>query len=124
MRDLFKDILEMEGVRGVLLISFEGAPIFREMPGLAADKVENAGWWLSIIDALDGAREADLVFSRARLYIRKSESGYLFIALESFCSAPMVRLNCDILLPSLTETKQQGSISRFFTKKRSLFSKK
>ncbi len=124
MKNLFNDILEMEGVRGVMLISFEGAPIFMEMPGVAADKANDAAWWLAIIASLDGAREADLVFSKARLYIRKSDSGYIIIALESFTSVAMVRLNCDILLPSLKQTREQGGISRFFKKKRGLFSKK
>ncbi len=124
MKNLFNDILEMEGVRGVVLVSFEGAPIVMEMPGIAEDKVNDKAWWLSIIDSLDGAREADLVFSMARLYIRKSDAGYIFIALESFTSVAMVRLNCDILLPTLKQTRDQGGISRFFKKKRTLFSRK
>ena len=68
MKELFKDILGMEGVTGVLLLSPEGELTFKEMSAQLNQKIENQDW-RQFIEALDGIRETDLVFENARIYI-------------------------------------------------------
>jgi hypothetical protein len=113
MRELFNDILNMEGVRGVMLFSFSGDLIYKEFIYTLAEEPENRDWSL-FIESLEGMRETDLVFEKGRLYIRKTEIGYLVILMGPFVPIAMLRLNCDILLPSLRPAKPPKGMRRFF----------
>lgn len=115
MKELFEDILKMDGIKGVLLVSFNGDIIFKEFSSDTEDPVNRD--WAEMMHLLDGIRESDMVFNGGRLYIRKTELGYLIIVMAVFSSAAMVRLNCDIILPSLTPTKKAKSLKGFFKKK-------
>ncbi len=115
MKELFADILNMEGIRGVLLLSFQGDIVYREsraggLPDLS--KVD----WKNILSTLDQTRETDLVFDLGRVYIRKTDLGYLLIPMNNRASVAMLRLNCDILLPSLKPAKGPRSLKRLFKK--------
>lgn len=113
MRELFKDIFGIEGVKGVMLFSFSGDLVFKEFLYAIAEEPENRDWSL-FIESLEGMRETDLVFEKGRLYIRKTEIGYLVILMEPHVSISMLRLNCDILLPSLRPAKSPKGMKRFF----------
>ena len=115
MKELFKDILNMEGVRGVLLLSTQGDIIFKEMSAQTPQKTESQDW-RQFIESLNGIRETDLVFENARIYIRKTGLGYLLILMDFFASAAMVRLNTDILLPALKPVKGSKGFKRLFKK--------
>ena len=116
MKDIFKDIVDMDGVDGVILLSYEGTVLFESYSAtinLTSDRRD----WMGLVSALDGIREADMVFEGARIYARRSEIGYLLVFMSSFVSVAMLRLNCDILLPSLKPTQGSKGIKRFFKKK-------
>ena len=113
MRELFKDILNMDGVKGVMLFSFSGDLIFKEFIYAIAEEPENRDWSL-FIESLEGMRETDLVFEKGRLYIRKTEIGYLVFLMGPYVPIAMLRLNCDILLPSLRPAKSPKGLRRFF----------
>jgi hypothetical protein len=72
--------------------------------------------WKNILSTLDGTRETDLVFDRGRVYIRKTALGYLMIPTSHQDSVAMLRLNCDIVLPSLKPAKSPRSLKRLFKK--------
>ena len=115
MRDLFKDILSTDGVKGLLLLSFNGGLIFKEF--LSDDIKEPANMnWKSFVSSLDGVRETDLVFDNGRIYIRRSEVGYLLIPMEINTSVALIRLNCDIVLPLLKPAKSSKRLKRLFKK--------
>ena len=116
MRELFNDILSIEGVKGLILFSFEGDVIFQEIdPKMVAD-IDTQDWRM-FIEALAGMRETDLIFEKGRLYIRRTGMGFLVVLIGSFVPISMMRLQCDILLPSL-KPPQKGpkGIRRFFKK--------
>lgn len=115
MREIFKDILSMEGVKGVLLLSFNGDIIFKGFSAPLTQEPENKDW-SHFIDSLNGIRETDLIFEKSRLYVRKTKVGYLLILMGSFVSAAMVRLNCDIALPALKPFKGSKGLKRLFKK--------
>jgi hypothetical protein len=73
--------------------------------------------WSFFIESLEGMRETDLVFEKGRIYIRKTEIGYIVILMALFVPIAMIRLNCDILLPSLKAPKSSKKFGRFFKKK-------
>jgi hypothetical protein len=117
MKDLLEDILKMEDVHGILLVSPEGEVLFEEFntppsKGHGSDKSLP-----QVIRALKDIREADLVFEKTRLYIRKTDAGYFMVPMGQFASAAMVRLNCDMLLPSLKQVKGNKGLRHLLKKK-------
>jgi hypothetical protein len=115
MKELFSDILSMEGIKGVLLLSLQGEIIFKEFPSPLPAEPETR-YWRRLVNSLEGIRETDLVYEKGRLYIRITELGYLLIFMGYFVSSAMLRLNCDILLPALKPVKTTRGLKRFFKK--------
>ena len=113
MKELFNDILSIDGVKGAMLFSFQGNLIFKRLAFTTADDPETINW-SRFIELLDGMRETDLIFEKGRLYIRRTDVGYLVILASLFVPMAILRLNCDILMPSLTPTKSSKKWSRFF----------
>jgi hypothetical protein len=117
MKELVGKILEIEDVRGVLLVSFEGDVIFQEESPMMTTEAEKSGIWPRLFDAMRGIKEADLIFDQMRLYIRRTDPGYLVILMGLFAPAAMVRMNCDMLLPSLKQNGKPKGLRKFFGKK-------
>ena len=115
MRELFKDILNMEGVKGLMLFSLAGEPVFKEFNQAPPVGIESRDWSL-FIESLAGLSETDLLFKKGRLYIRRTDSGYLVVLMGLFVPIAMMRLQCDILLPSLKPVKAAKGIRRLFRK--------
>jgi hypothetical protein len=111
MRDLFDDILNTKGVQGLLLFSFSGDILFKEFISPVDERPENMDWRF-FIESLEGMRETDLLFEKGRIYIRRSEIGYLVVLMALFVPIAMVRLNCDIVLPSLKQEKSGKKLGR------------
>lgn len=118
MKELFKDILDIEDVKGIMIFSFKGELVFKEFLKPISQDPESREWWPLLIDSLQGIREADIVYEKNRLYIRKTEIGYLLILMGLFAPVAMMRLNCDILLPSLEKAGSSKGVSLFFKKKK------
>ena len=115
MRELFRDILSVEGVKGLILFSFAGEIVFKDLNHSALEDLASRDW-RPFIDSLAGMRDTDLIFVKGRLYIRKTDIGYLVVLLGSFVPIAMMRLQCDILLPSLKPAKTTKGFRRFFKK--------
>jgi hypothetical protein len=116
MRELFQDILRTDGVSGVMLFSFKGDLIFKEFRSSVNEEPEGRDWSF-FIESLEGMRETDLVFEKGRIYIRKTEIGYIVILMALFVPIAMIRLNCDIILPSLQPGKTAKKFGKLFKKK-------
>ena len=117
MKDLFKDILDIEDVHGIIFLSFDGEPVFSEFVAHQPEEYAD-GNWPAFVRAFNKVHEAELVFENIRFYIRRAGSGYILIVMERFALTAMVRLNCDILLPSLDPIKKKPKgLGRFFKKK-------
>lgn len=112
MRDLFDDLLNTKGVKGILLFSFSGNILFKEFTSPVDERLENMDWRF-FLDSLEGMRETDLLFEKGRIYIRRSEIGYLVVLMALFVPTAMVRLNCDIVLPALKQEKSGKKLGRF-----------
>ena len=117
MKKIFNDILSIEDVSGIILFSFKGELIFKEFKSPLSREPETRDWWGLFIRSLNGVREADLIFEKSKLYIRKTEIGYLIILMGIFVPTAMVRLNCDMLLPTLKQIKISKKGKSVFKKK-------
>lgn len=113
MREVFKDLLAVDGVKGALFFNPSGERVFEEFhtgggePSPAAD-------WYALAASLGRVREAELVFERGRLYVRRTAEGVLVVVMGLIAPSAVIRLNCDILLPALQEQRAAKGIRRLF----------
>jgi hypothetical protein len=118
MKDLFNEILAMEDIQGVLLLSSEGETIFKEFNVPVRKNSELDESFYEIVKSFNGIREADLLLEKVRVYIRKSNMNYLIVIMGSFAPAAMVRLSCDMILPSLNDAKAGKGLRQLFKRSR------
>ena len=105
----------MEGVKGLMMFSFAGETMLKKFNQAPPEGIESRDWSL-FIESLAGMRETDLLFKKGRLYIRRTDIGYLVVLVGLFMPIAMLRLQCDILLPSLKPAKSPRGIRRLFRK--------
>jgi hypothetical protein len=85
MQELFKDILSVEGVKGLMLFSFAGEPVYKEFNQEPPEGIEGRDWSV-FTESLAGMRETDLIFKKGRLYIRRTDIGYLVVLMGLSCA--------------------------------------
>lgn len=115
MREIFNDILNTDGVTGVMLFAANGDVLFKELSTAVKQAPEQRDWRF-LVDSLEGMRETDLIFEKGRIYIRKTDMGFLVVLMALYVPIAMIRLNCDILLPSLKPSKPGRKFGRLFKK--------
>lgn len=103
----------MDGVKGLILLSFNGDIILQEFSPILSDNIAKRDW-RRLTESLAEIRESDLIFEKSRLYIRRTDVRFLVVLLGSFVPMAMLRLQCDILLPFLKPAKAATGIRRFF----------
>jgi len=113
MKELFKDLLSVDGIKGIVLFSSQGEVLFKTFLSAIPEEPEARDWAL-FFDSINKVRESDLIFQDGRMYIRKTELGFLVILMRSSAPVALVRLNCDVLLPSLKPAKTSKGFGRFF----------
>jgi hypothetical protein len=115
MDKIFEDILNMDGVHGLVLLSEEGKVLFESLDKKRFLPQKSTLSWKMIIDSLDEFNEIDLVYERGRFYIIKTGNGFLLISMSLNVSIAMVKLNCDIVVPELKKAKPGSrGFKRFF----------
>ena len=118
MERLFKDIIGIRGVKGIMLFTPDGDLAFRYFVDPWHFEPEVKEWWGLFIYTLDGIREAELVFEHDLLYIRRMRDGYLFVLASNAAPTAMIRLNTEILLSAEAEGNGQKGLMRFFKDKK------
>ncbi len=113
MREVFAGLLAVDGVKGVLFFSPAGDLLFEEFTINAATRPLVRDW-RALLDAAAGFREAELLFEKGRIYLRDAGEGTLMVATGLIAPSAMIRLNCDILIPSLKQLKSAKGLRRFF----------
>ena len=100
--------MAIEDVRGVMFLSFEGEVLFME-PHL------EVGRSLPLfVEALGTIREADLIFEKSRIYVRRTDTGVLVVLLGLFASGAMLRLHVDMVLPFLKDRGKGKGLRSLF----------
>ena len=113
MEELFKEIVAIKGVQSVIFIDASGKIIYESITNPRREIRQRYKNWKKLLDILGDMREADFVFDNGRVYLRYTGNGYLIVSMQSFASIAMVKLNCDILLPQVTNAKSKG-LKAFF----------
>ena len=114
MDKVFQEILNMDGIHGVVLLSEDGKILFESLDKDYFAPEKSTSSWKMILDSLGDFKELDLVFEYGRFYILKNEMGILIISMSLHVSISMVKLNCDILLPELRKVQSGKGFKRFF----------
>ncbi len=107
MKKLFKDILAIDGVTGILLFSHQGRVIFQELVLPCKENPEQRDW-RSLTTVIKNVSEADFIYENSRIYIKNSAAGHIMVLMELFTPVAMVRLSCDMVVPALKK-KAGGS---------------
>jgi hypothetical protein len=107
MSALFDDLLAVEGVKSVMFFSSAGELLFEGSGAGSIDKAA-ARDWQALLVSLDLTREADLIFEKGRVYVRKADEGMLAVTMGRIAPAAMIRLNCDILVAEFKKNKGSG----------------
>ncbi len=113
MREVFKDLLRIDGVKGVLFFALSGKRVFEEFTIRENDQGSGRDWF-ALVTCLGKAQETELVFEKGRLYVRRTAEGVLVVVMGLIAPSEMVRLTCDILLSAMREQKPVRGIKRFF----------
>ena len=109
-------ILELDYVNGCLLISHDGQIHYSHfLASMPKDPTQFQ--WRDFIKTLDGIKEADILFENTRLYLQRAPIGYLIVLMENFADVAMIRLQCEVLVPTLKPQAAKG-LRRLFSKNR------
>lgn len=110
MKDIFQDVLGIEGVHGIIVVSNDGDLIANKFAEKYKYEESKLGQikWAPFVSELSGIADAELVYDTAKFYLKKSDTGFLIIILGDDAPMSMVRLNCEVLLPSLEKLKPTG----------------
>ncbi len=100
MKTIFKDLLSLEDVQGIIFLSHRGGQLFSEYEGETDTDLKNFDW-ASFSSAFRCVREAELVFGNNRIFYRRAELGQIIIIMGWFATIAMIRLKCSNLLPAI-----------------------
>ena len=114
MQDIFKDIINMDGVYGLVYFSREGGVLFESIDPHWVPLSKGYRDWNKLTPILQKLREADFVYDKGRLYLRATDQGYVLVIMGPVVSIAMVKLNCDIILPQLKAEKTGGKLKGLF----------
>ena len=117
MKDLFKDIFNIDNVQGVMFLPIKGKLVFSEFVSQQPKKIGDINW-PPFIQTLNGIHEAELIFENNRFYLRRAGMGYILVVMGEAGLTEMVRLNCDVLISTFKQTKKKHKGSEFFFKKK------
>jgi len=101
MKTIFKDLLLLEDVQGIIFLSHRGKQLFCQYDGQTAGDLKHFDW-SAFTSAFQCVREAELVFGNNRIFYRRAELGQIIIIMGWFATIAMVRLKCNELLPAIS----------------------
>jgi hypothetical protein len=114
MKSLFRNIMQIEEVHGVLFLKPDGTIAYSEFSETPPGDIRNLDW-PSLLSSLSGHKEVELVFENARFFLRRTETGIIVVMSGHYALSAMIRLNCDILDHSLgIPAEKPKGLRRFF----------
>ena len=118
MKDIFKDVMGIAGVHGLMVVTNEGSVLLSRFDPdyrREEEKLSQINWEPFTIE-MNSIKDAEIVYDSARFYIKKRETDFLIVIIGDNAPISMVRLNCEILLPLLKKiqpaSKRLGKLLR------------
>ena len=106
MKNLFHDILDMDGVHGILLLSESGKVLFESFDIGQFSPQRSTMSLKTILDSLGDFREMSLILENGRCYLRQTENGYLIISMAGMVSTALKEVQnrrIQIIFPPLRD---------------------
>lgn len=98
MQEYFEEVINMSEVLGVMLLGLDGSIQFHKFTGRITADPTKVDWLPQMLQGMQELTEAEFIYQKARLYVRHSKHGFLFVWAESSADMSRVRLNCDVVL--------------------------
>ncbi len=115
MKALFQDILHLDDMKGVVVLGQDGVVLFHEFLRESGTDLKNLTR-LARVPELSKAREMEFLYEHDRLYLRRLSGGFIIVWTGVFAPMAMVRLSCDVLIPSIERTLSSKGWLRFLKK--------
>lgn len=122
MDKLFKEIISIDGIIGIILINNNNSVEYKKFSDFSVkfnnefDKFIISSINFDILkDVFDLSNENLLIYDDLRLYVKKIFNSYLLVAMKLYVPMSLIRLNCQILEPEL-EKKLNVKKFKFFSK--------
>ncbi len=100
LKTIFKDLLNLDDVQGIVFLSHRGKRLLCEYKGETRKDLKEFDW-TAFTNAFKCVREAELAFGNNRIFYRRSELGQVIIIMGWFATIAMIRLKCNELLPAI-----------------------
>ncbi len=110
-----KDIINLEDIKGLILLSDSGQIIAKETIDPRFENIEKEEWLLFLKEMKD-TRELEFIYQDDKIYILKSDKGLILIWMGAFAPISMVRLHCNLIIQSLKDGNKGIKLKRFFQK--------
>jgi len=125
MENLFKDLFNINGVYGIVYLLDNGdvqfqhfVPPMEEMNDKSWNQFTGQGNnWSSLVSPFTGVQEAELIYQVKKFFFRKTDNGFIIVIMDISVSLAIVRLNCNIIAPSLGGVKKAKGFGGLFKKK-------
>jgi len=113
MRDQLERILNEDDIKGVVLLSTDGNVVFHEfLDGVRHNLREVA--LLATTPVLGKAKEVEVLYENDRIYMRMFPAGLVVVWMGAFARVAMIRLSCEVLVPSLGQALSSKGWRRLF----------
>jgi len=102
MKEYFQEILSISEVQWTIFLTPDGKPVFIEP---SSKELADASMWQRLLAEITPINEVDLIYGKKRVYIRNAGSGYIVVIMDRFSNSAMIKLQCDVIIPSLKKMK-------------------
>ncbi|TWI74337.1 hypothetical protein LZ24_00940 [Desulfobotulus alkaliphilus] len=112
---IFSEILSLDNVEGVILLSSGGELISWAFSSDIREKMENKDWGSvfrnteelgKIVQSFEGMQELEFFFTDKKIMVRNASPNFMIIVMGRSASTDMVRLVSDTLMPQLRKAKK------------------
>lgn len=108
--------MQTVGISGVVVITFNGKILHQNhLDDELGDQLTQPVLH-QFIDTLGIIQEADIIFARRRVYVRRISVGFLLVLMLPPAPMAMVRLQIDTIIPQLEDATTAKGLKKFFSR--------
>lgn len=115
MKAQFMDLLTLQGMKGVFLLSKDGKVLFKHAKAQETKALDEFDW-SEIANALGERIDLDILFDKVRVYLKRDAAYILVAILGMNTPIALTRMNSDIVLAELKNQARKGKkgFGKFF----------
>lgn len=116
MQSLFMELLTLQGMQGVFLLSSEGEVLYSHASSQEARALQDYDW-AELAASLEAVVDMDVIFDSLRVYLKRQDPYLLVLIMGLATPVALSRMNSDVALAKVRKqaapAKKKG-LSRFF----------